>query len=654
MSNLEEAFLPNSLVLFVNGKRIHFPSSSSPSSSSYTPIDPKTTLLQFLRSRGLTGTKLGCGEGGCGACTVMVSNYDFEHNQIRHLSVNACLTPLCSLDGCHVTTVEGIGGLKEGLHPVQQRVASLHGSQCGFCTPGIIMAIYAILRSNPNSTPHEIEENLDGNLCRCTGYRPILDAAKSLSNNKGGNGCCGGGNGCGDCPCKSNSADELVHTTTENAIHSHSAASEALSASGRSEPIFPPLLMRYKPIEKVITHNGVTWFQPTTLRSLLTIKKDHPETRLVVGNTEVGIEVHFKGCNYQYYANPSHIPELKTFSVESEGVRIGGAVTLREIKQRINDISSLVDGYKIRGLAAINAMLTWFASNHIRNVASIAGNIVTASPISDLNPLLCACNARLTLASTRGTREVLMVNFFKGYRKVDLEPDEVVVNVFIPFTRQWEYVIPHKQSKRREDDISIVTSGMRVNLEVKENKWVIGECALAFGGMAPYTVLASKTAKQLENQSFSRETFDDVYDGLFDELKLPANVPGGQPEFRNTLTICFLYRTFIKVALELRAMIVDSNLPAAPVVDPAEESAADGYLTTEKELTRGEQSYWKRQGGLQKTNPVPHTPDGDQNTKRAPVGEPIPHASSNLQCTGEALYTDDMPAPAGTYYSALV
>eukprot|EP01040_Poterioochromonas_malhamensis_P017479 gene17479-20102_t len=178
----------STLTLYINGK-LHALKS--------VEVDPKMTLLQYLRKNGLTGTKLGCGEGGCGACTVMISKFDEKSQKIQHLSANACLAPLCSLDGYAITTIEGIGGMKHGLHPIQKRVASLHGSQCGFCTPGIVMAIYTKLRSSPNATPHEIEESMDGNLCRCTGYRPILDAARSLSNNKGG--CCRGSGQ--ECPC---------------------------------------------------------------------------------------------------------------------------------------------------------------------------------------------------------------------------------------------------------------------------------------------------------------------------------------------------------------------------------------------------------------------------------------------------------------------
>ncbi|KAJ2582562.1 hypothetical protein GGH95_001465, partial [Coemansia sp. RSA 1836] len=159
----------SSILFYLNGQRV-----------TVDEPDLDMTLLQYLRSTGLTGTKLGCGEGGCGACTVMVSRYDTDTSRIVHTSANACLCPLATIDGKHVITVEGLG-TSARPHPVQERIALLHGSQCGFCTPGFVMSLYTLLRNNPSPTEHEIEECFDGNLCRCTGYRPILDAAKTFA-----------------------------------------------------------------------------------------------------------------------------------------------------------------------------------------------------------------------------------------------------------------------------------------------------------------------------------------------------------------------------------------------------------------------------------------------------------------------------------------
>lgn len=426
-------------------------------------VDPKQSLLQYLRGIGLTGTKLGCGEGGCGACTVMISYYDQTLCKPRHLSANACLVPLCSLDGYHVTTVEGIGGLRQGLHPVQKRLASLHGSQCGFCTPGIVMSLYTILRNNPNATPHEIEESLDGNLCRCTGYRPILDAAKSLSGNKS-SGCCGGaGGGSGGCPClegDDSKGKQLISSTTEALINS----SPSLADENHTEPIFPPELFSYNREELLISNRGVTWYQPINLQSLLEYKHQHPSCKLIVGNTEVGIETQFKNFEYPYLVNPCHIPELRVLRLEDDGIRVGASLSLEVLrtyidKNFLHSSSPLLLPHQRRGLVAIYHMLTWFASTQIRNVACLGGNLVTASPISDMNPMLSCLNAVLKLTSVNGDRTLLVKEFFRSYRQVNIAADEVVQDIFIPFTKEFEFVIPLKQARRREDDISIVTSG---------------------------------------------------------------------------------------------------------------------------------------------------------------------------------------------------
>lgn len=624
-------------------------------------------FLQYLRYIGLTGTKLGCGEGGCGACTVMLSYYDHTIGTPRHFSANACLTPLCALDGYHVTTVEGISGAG-GLHPVQQRIAELHGSQCGFCTPGIVMSLYTILRSRPNSTPHEIEESLDGNLCRCTGYRPIIDAARSLSNNKpAGSGCCQGKGGEGGCPCK-DAPDLLVMTSSEDTLQAYKGLTESMHSKGQSEPIFPPALTHYTPSPFQVQGHKVTWFQPTSLEELLQYKAEHPEAKLVVGNTEVGIEVKFKAMEYMYFTNPNHVAELKVLELQPGGLLVGSAVTLQTMRDFIEELEGQaaagaaggsVTLEQIRGLVAMKHMLTWFASTQIRNVASLGGNIATASPISDMNPMLCSCGAVLRLvSSTGGVREVPISEFFLSYRRVDMQPSEILQNVFIPFTSRFEFVVPLKQAKRREDDISIVTSGMRVALEPSPDSagWRIADCSLAFGGMAPTTIVAKQTCAFLTGQAWNAKTLTAGCAKLQQELQLPDAVPGGQPQYRQALCGSFLWRTFLKVSMDLGAQLAASSdsFPPAPVVPAEEQSAAEGFVTLPKAESRGEQSFFDRQGGLQQTQPAPHTPAGDEATPRAPVGQCIPHKSSSLQVTGQAVYTDDIPSPRGTLHGALV
>lgn len=601
----------------------------------------------------------------------MLSYYDKNAARIRHIAANACLTPLCALDGYHVTTVEGIGGMRQGMHPVQKRIASLHGSQCGFCTPGIVMSLYTILRENPNATPHEIEENMDGNLCRCTGYRPIIDAAKSLSNNKTPNeGCCGGAKnpstccrsngsnggcasggcsagGCGaagGCPCKDGA---VKYSNTEKLVDSLPSVSEELAANGTTEPIFPPALMKHTPSEFTLSSHGVTWHQPVTLPALLELKEQHPNAKLVVGNTEIGIETRFKNMEYSQLINPSHVMECKKIDVEKDGLRVGSCVTLNTLRDFIGAFLTSETMTCGRSLAAIRDMLTYFASNQIRNVACIGGNIVTASPISDMNPVLCSVNAVLTLISTKGQRTVPINDFFLAYRKVDMQPNEILLDVFIPFTSEFEYVVPLKQARRREDDISIVTAGMRFKLSPTPSQWIISECNLAFGGMAPLTISSKSAQVALANAPFTHETISAAYELIKKDMFLPENVPGGQADYRMTLAASFLYRSFVKISLELPKR---SDLPPPPAITDDEVSAAEGFLTMPKPSTRGEQLYYEREGGMQKSEPA-HAPT---NESRTAVGKAVAHKSSTLQTTGEAIYSDDIAGPTGTLHASLV
>lgn len=678
------------LIFFINGRKIVL---------HQTQIKPSMTLLQYVRSIGLTGTKLGCGEGGCGACAVMLSKYDCMANKVVHYSVNACLTPLCSLDGLAVTTIEGIGGMKEGLHPVQQRIAIMHGSQCGFCTPGIVMAIYAKLRSDPCASPHDLESCLDGNLCRCTGYRPIIDAARSLSNNKPPavdipqSGCCMGGgmNSSGGCHCKDtmnalrtdDSTDEaFVHHNSELSLNATPGLVEELTAKGRTEPIFPPFLVSYVPKSlKLSSDKMITWYQPLTLNRLLNLKASYPQAMIVVGNTEVGIEVKFKGMEYQTLINPIHVEQLKVLRIERtpisnepNGVTVGAAVSINKLCAFVDTIDKDFSAaskatYRARGLVAIRNMLSWFASNHIRNVACVGGNIVTASPISDLNPLLIACSAVLKANSIKsGSRSIPIDKFFLGYRRVDLSNDEILESLFVPLNREFEFVLPFKQARRREDDISIVTAGIRVCLHYTDGEWKVQSCAIAYGGLAPTTVLALQTAAFLTDSVWSHCIIQTALLILKNEFNLPADVPGGQVEYRQSLALSFFFKAFITITMQLEAY-VSSTYPsnhqmisAIPSIEPYHVSATRNFITEDKAYSRAEQSYFDRQGSyLHKPHPLTDA-KSEANTSFPPscngeggsVGKSLMHRNAEAQVSGSAIYTDDMPLPSNTLHACLV
>lgn len=347
--------------------------------------DPECTLLTYLRQKlHLCGTKLGCGEGGCGACTVMLSKLiNRETKQIRHIAINACLMPICACHGCAITTVEGIGSTRTRLHPVQERIAKAHGSQCGFCTPGIVMSMYALLRNAPTPSMTDLEVAFQGNLCRCTGYRPIIDGYRTFTNELN----CGMGDKC----CKMNGNGICTEDNIDDVLFEPSKFQPYDSSQ---EPIFPPELLLSNKLDTTslrFQSDRVLWYRPTKLAELLRIKQDHPNARIVIGNTEIGIEMKQKHFDYPVLVLANQIRELLEIERQEDGgISFGASVTLSELEDTLLAQIKERPEYETRVYSTIIEMLNWFAGKQIRNVASIGGNIMTGSPISDLIPIFAA------------------------------------------------------------------------------------------------------------------------------------------------------------------------------------------------------------------------------------------------------------------------
>ncbi|XP_028634835.1 xanthine dehydrogenase/oxidase [Grammomys surdaster] len=521
------------LVFFVNGKKVVEKNA-----------DPETTLLVYLRRKlGLCGTKLGCGEGGCGACTVMISKYDRLQNKIIHFSVNACLAPICSLHHVAVTTVEGIGNTKK-LHPVQERIARSHGSQCGFCTPGIVMSMYTLLRNQPEPTVEEIENAFQGNLCRCTGYRPILQGFRTFAKDGG---CCGGSGNNPNC-CMSQTKDKTIALSP-----SLFNPEDFKPLDPTQEPIFPPELLRLKDTPRKKLHfegERVSWIQASTMGELLDLKAQHPDAKLVVGNTEIGIEMKFKNMLFPLIVCPAWIPELNSVAHGPEGISFGAACPLSLVESVLVDAIAKLPEQKTEVFRGVTEQLRWFAGKQVKSVASIGGNIITASPISDLNPVFMASGAKLTLVS-RGTKRTVRMDhtFFPGYRRTLLSPEEILLSIEIPYSREGEFFSAFKQASRREDDIAKVTSGMRVLF--KPGTIEVQELSLCFGGMANRTISALKTTPKQLSKSWNEELLQDVCAGLAEELHLAPDAPGGMVEFRRTLTLSFFFKFYLTVLQKL-------------------------------------------------------------------------------------------------------
>ncbi|KAH7730150.1 Protein F55B11.1 [Aphelenchoides avenae] len=352
----EFSFDTDVLVFYVNGKRIEEKS-----------VDPRTTLAAYLRENlHLTGTKIGCNEGGCGACTVMISDVDPNTEEVRHYSANACLTPVCAVFGKAVTTVEGIGSVaRKRLHPVQERLSIAHGSQCGFCTPGFVMAMYTLLRNNPQPSQADIDESLQGNLCRCTGYRPILEAYYSFIPKEDGTAKASKDAGCGmgDQCCKLKNADS---GGSGNGACSSGYASEDAGNGNHS----PAKVARQLGPCSIAKHDGTLERGPVSIEHLTRIKKLHPHTRIIAGNSEVAVELKFRFIELPVALNPKQIPELRQCFLDDEkGAFVGVGLSLTETKAKLNEYISQLPVQKTAVFRSVCAMLHYFAGKHVRNMA---------------------------------------------------------------------------------------------------------------------------------------------------------------------------------------------------------------------------------------------------------------------------------------------
>ncbi|XP_049319724.1 xanthine dehydrogenase/oxidase isoform X5 [Astyanax mexicanus] len=604
------------LVLFINGRKVI-----------ERNADPETMLLTFIRRKlGLTGTKLGCSEGGCGACTVMMSKFDPHSNRIIHQAINACLAPLCSLHHCAITTVEGIGSVVSKLHPVQERIAKAHGSQCGFCTPGLVMSMYTLLRKRPQPSMQDIEDAFQGNLCRCTGYRPIMEGFRTFTKEGG---CCQGrgqSNGC----CMNNGV--AAQEDSADSVQPLFDPEEFLPLDPTQDIIFPPELMTLSK-EPVVSlrfrGERVLWVQPSSLTELLELKAAYPEARLVVGNTEVGIEMKFKNQLYPVILSPTNVQELRNIQFTENGMECGAAVTLTELGEVLREEVEKLPNYRTEIFQAVLEQLRWFAGRQIRNVAAVGGNIMTASPISDLNPVFMAAGCKLTLVSKEGKRVVKMdEKFFTGYRKTILRSEEILLSIEIPYTKKGQYFSAFKQSPRREDDIATVTCGM--NVVFGEGSNTVQDIKLSYGGMAPVTLLATDTCRQLIGRQWGEDLMEDACSLLAEEMSLSPSAPGGMVAYRRTLTISLFFKFFLTVQRKL-----------------AQENLSEGVRSDYESAT--ELFHQDPPTGAQIYQAVPPGQSADD-----VVGRPMMHLSALKQATGEAVYCDDIPHYENELYLALV
>jgi xanthine dehydrogenase small subunit len=414
---------------------------------------PTRTLLQHLREDlHCTGTKEGCAEGDCGACTVVIG--DLKDGKVELKTVNSCIQFLPTLDGKAVFTVEDLKQPDGALHPVQQAMVECHGSQCGFCTPGFVMSLWSLyLKQEGNSQPpgrKEIDDALSGNLCRCTGYRPIIDAAKRMC--------------------------ELPKVTL-----------------GR-DALLKPLLDLQRSDMFTYTASGQSFYAPRTLAQLAEVRAANPDACILAGSTDVGLWVTKQMRDLNDIIYLGQVAELKTIGTDGGLLEIGAGVSL-------NDAYQAICGHYPDELSE---MWQRFASLPIRNAGTLGGNVANGSPIGDSMPWLIALGAHIVLYSSAGERTMPLDDFYLGYQKKDLRAGEFVKAVRVPLPQPDLKFRTYKLAKRFDQDISAVCAAFAFRLDGK----TIRDARIAFGGMAATPKRAVATEAALNGQAWSESTLE--------------------------------------------------------------------------------------------------------------------------------------------------
>ncbi len=466
-------------IRFVLADRVH----------SIRSIDPTRTVLEYLREDlGRLGTKEGCAEGDCGACTVVVG--ELTDGDLRYRPVNSCIQFVPTLDGKQLITVEDLKGPDGTLHPVQQAMVDTDASQCGFCTPGFVMTLFGLYRHGPEQDRLTINDALAGNLCRCTGYGPIVAAALAACASK---------------------PDDRFH------------AAEAATME---------LLGSIRPTEGLALElAGRRYFAPSSLAELDRVLARHPEAHLFAGATDLGLWVTKQGRVLDTLVYLGNVAELSELTVADEVLEIGAAVTYTDaypaITEHYPDFGEL-----LRRLGA------W----QVRNAGTIGGNVANGSPIGDSPPPLIAAGATVVLYAQGNRRELPLEDFFLAYGKQDRKPGEVVEKVRLPLPRAGERLYCYKISKRFDQDISAVCAAFSLRLDPAGR---VAHFRAAFGGMAGVPKRALHLERSLVRQPWSEPTVERALAALEDDFA-PIGDHRASAGYRLKVAANLVYKCFVE------------------------------------------------------------------------------------------------------------
>ena len=474
-------------------------------------VPPDRTLLELLREDlGLTGTKEGCGEGDCGACTVVLG--DAVHGRVRYQAVNACIRLAHSLNGMALWTVQDLAQADGTLHPAQQALLQCHGSQCGFCTPGFAMSMFALYQNNvcqgrPVSRALA-QEALSGNLCRCTGYRPILDAAQQM----------------GSLPPVQVDEAELLQKLELAALASVSPEADWI------------------------------YIAPTTQAELLAARAAYPQAQVVAGGTDVGLWITKQHRQFAQVLDVTRAAELRRIEEDGAGLRIGAAVTLTDAFAALQ-----------RQWPQLQRFAARFAGLPVRNAGTLGGNVANGSPIGDSMPLLIALRAQVVLASMRGERTLALEDLYTGYRQTALAPDELLVRIVVPRPAPEGLLRAYKVSKRWDDDISAVC--LALHLDIADG--VVRRASIGAGGVAATPARARETEALLTGQPWTEALAQRAGEALQAEFT-PISDMRASGAYRRTVLASLMRRYWLESQGQTAVSLEDFSLADCA---PQEEAA---------------------------------------------------------------------------------
>lgn len=455
------------LLIYLNGRALRV-----------TGEDAFLTLAEFLRRGcGLTGTKIVCAEGDCGACAVLVGRVSAEGDSIRYASVNSCIQMMFQLDAAHVVTVEGLK-YGDGLNPIQDAMVSCHGTQCGFCTPGFVVSLCDLMQKDGSVTAHDVRRGLVGNLCRCTGYDSIVRAAMQADRSA------------------MKSIDELYPPGEMLA---------ELAAAGLQEVD--------------ISADGARFFKAVSLESALRFRKENSDCLIVSGATDLAVQRNKGIRKFSTVMSCTAVREIQGIEITAGSFCIGAGATLSELERE-----------SAEHLPELSRSLAYFGSPLIKNAGTLAGNLVNASPIGDTIPAFFVLEGEVEIAGENSRRWVRIEDFYTGYRKTVLRNDEIVTRMRLPIPAEDEVFKIYKVSKRKDLDIS--SFGAAIFMRMAGLR--IEQIRIAFGGVGPMVVRLPRAEAFLAGKIGSRELFAEAGNIACGEVTPISDVRGSEG-YRRTL-----------------------------------------------------------------------------------------------------------------------